>query len=532
MSILRYTKQSFMLSLAIHIILLIILSLFLYFSKTPRIESIEASIVVQLMEERKHVPKPPKETVKPVISLKNTFSPLAQEKEATSKPPRGFLAAQKPISQEEIGKAISPMGQDMEELQIGAGVSVKGKREMLSGGRRGEEILPMAGVERKSVSEVDKSGVSLTGGVGELAKGKGSVDLEMKKVERLAPVVQQRESKREGLSMVLGKVGAANADDTLANVTKDMMLDRTGFGVPELPKGEPGGIVIGRGKDIRGYLRFPRVDCSMVDRNLVERYYSLAIPYLMKWINANTNIKVDMNVEGGGIQLTDAKLFDSPVIFLFGYDHIGAWGTEVIGTGRIRMDGWGPNLGWSHARASSRLTDIERKRLREYLIEKGGILVVDTASRINMLSKEEYPWSRKMKRELVEILPEYPMKRIENDHELYHSYYTLGGPPPGLSASEHSFAFARQPYLEGISIDGQLAVIYCQEGYAWMMSGSYYEPQPSVFRFMTNIIIYALTHSGLSDKSRYVPQKEIKESAEEIPKKPSLIPPPTPNMRP
>ena len=95
--------------------------------------------------------------------------------------------------------------------------------------------------------------------------------------------------------------------------------------------------------------------------------------------------------------------------------------------------------------------------------------------------------------------------------------------------SPGSIAWTRELYLEGIFIDGRLAVIYCMEGYAWMMN---YKLRPSVFRLMTNIIVYALTHSGISDKSRYVPEKEIQEPTEEIPKKAPFIPQPTPNSRP
>jgi len=54
----------------------------------------------------------------------------------------------------------------------------------------------------------------------------------------------------------------------------------------------------------------------------------------------------------------------------------------------------------------------------------------------------------------------------------------------------------------------------------------------AAFRFLTNVVVYGLTHSDISDKSKYVPEKEIQESAEEIPKKPPLIPQPTPNSRP
>ena len=524
--------QSLMFSVLFHTALFIGLSFFLPYKFHSDRRKVDAHLEVSLIptSEQQPTQRLPKGEVKPATSVKASFPPI--KKVSPSKAPRGFLSAQKPVSQSEIGEVVSKINQGMKDLQMNTGVSVKGGERILRESGKGEEILSTVDVKRGL--EVGKGEVGLTNGVDELAKGRGGVKLEITKVEKFKPVSQQREtfSKQAGLSM-LNDIGVADADDTLANVAKDMILDRTGFGVPELPKGEPGGVVIGRGKDIRGYLRFPRLDCSMVDRNLVERYFSLAIPHLMKWVNANTKIKIDMNVEGGGIQLTDTRLFDSPVIFLFGYDHIAVWGTEDRYTGKIRVNGWGPSPGFPSARASSRLTDIERKRLREYLIEKGGILVVDTRPRINTVNKEAYPWSRKMKNELRKILPEYHMRRIPNDHELYNCYYALGGPPPGavtsLAYPGGWIIFAREPYLEGISINGRLAVIYCQEGYAGMMGK---EPRPSVFRLMTNIIVYALTHSKISDKSRYVPEKEIQKSAEEIPKKPPFIPQPTPNSRP
>jgi hypothetical protein len=419
------------------------------------------------------------------------------------------------------------MGQSIRELQIGAGVSVKGGEKILSGSGKGEERLPTVGVERGCVSEIGKVSVGLAGEAGRLAKGRSGVDLEMNKLERFNPVIPQRGKfgKQAGLSMI-GDIGVADADDTLANVTKDMILDQTGFGVPELPKGEPGGVVIGRGKDIRGYLRFPRVDCSMLDRNIVETYFGKAMLNLMKWVNANTNIKVDMNVEGGGIQLTDAILFKSPVIFLLGH-------TGEISTGSGLIHHWEYNSSYGQRiRVSSHLTDIERERLREYLVQKGGILVVDAWPRLNAIPEgaAEYPWSVRMKRELEGILPEYRFERIPNEHELYRSYYVLNGPPQWKLCANY---YKSSPYLEGIFINGRLAVIYSENGYSASMSefSKYWgeSPLPSIFRLMTNVVVYGLTHSSISDKSRYVPEKEI---SGEIPTKPPIIPPPTPNLRP
>ena len=568
MSISKYTRQSLMLSLAIHLIFLIVLSLLLHSYKRQRMQSIEASIAVQLMEERKPALRPPKETVKPVIPPKDALSPSAQFLEAPSKTSRGFLVTEKPLAQGEMGGAISPMGQGMfasltdafglrRELPIGAGVSVKGGREMLSGSGKGGEILPTVGVERESVSEVGKGDVGLTdlsavpaqaGGVNELAKGGGDVDLEITKVERFKPVIPQRGKfgKQAGLSM-LGDIGVADADDTLANVAKDMILNRTGFFVPELPKGEPGGVIIGRGKEIEGRLRFGRLSCSMVDERLIQGFAGV-LNYWIKWINANTNIKVDINVEGGAISLTDANLFKSPILFLFGYNEgmhsIAGWyATDPTLTGKNRWTSGG--------QAANHLSSTERQQLRKYLVEKGGVLFVDTLPQIissyygnQKTLGPPYPWSTRMKRELRTILPEYNFQKIPNEHQLYHSFYDLGGMPPGLPKTKSGtdvasaffgFLFSPSAYLQGISIDDKLAVIYSENAIALIANnhGNFdYLSTRAAFRFLTNVVVYGLTHSGISDKSRYVPQKEIQESAEEIPKKPPFIPQPTPNLRP
>jgi len=552
--------QSLMFSAIFHIALFIALSFFLPYNKfhSDRRE-VDTYLEVSLLppaEEQQPVPRPSKGATKSVVSVKKSFPPTIK-KASPSKAPRGFLSAKKLASRGEMGETISKMGQGMfasrsgsrsnnppaplwkgeyaepdafglrRELPIGEGVSVKDGGEMLSGSGKGGEILPTVGVEGESVSSVGKDGVGLTDGMSGMAKGRDGVDLEMKRVERFKPVIPQRKKfgKQAGLSM-LGDIGTADADDTLTNVANDMMLDRTGFGVPELPKGEPGGIVVGIGKDIRGYLRFPRVDCSMTDREITAIFFSKAITNLMKWINSQTNIKVDINVEGGGIQLTDSNLFKSPLVFLFGMDSL--WATSTS-----KWQDWSTftvPLKLPHPRISNRLTEIERKRLRKYLIDKRGLLIIDVPPKT--VRGEEYPWSRRMKRELKTILPEYRLEKIPNNHELYHSYYELGGPPPGPSFSKPGFA--KYPtYLEGIFISGRLSVIYSEMWYAYAMvesvMGDKYYPQSSTYRLIVNIIVYALTHDGISDNSRYVPEKGI---PGEIPKKPPFIPQATPSSRP
>ena len=86
--------------------------------------------------------------------------------------------------------------------------------------------------------------------------------------------------------------------------------------VLRLPKGDPGGRVIGRGKDIRGVFRFTRIRHSLSD------WWADAssLNALTNWLNERTKIKTDMNVDGGAVKLTDANLLKTPLVFMTGHD--------------------------------------------------------------------------------------------------------------------------------------------------------------------------------------------------------------------
>ena len=70
-------------------------------------------------------------------------------------------------------------------------------------------------------------------------------------------VSQTRTRGHAGLGSLVGAEGASNIEDTLANVTEQVTL---GGGVPELPSGSPGAIVVGRGRDIMGRLNLARFE--------------------------------------------------------------------------------------------------------------------------------------------------------------------------------------------------------------------------------------------------------------------------------
>ena len=129
-----------------------------------------------------------------------------------------------------------------------------------------------------------------------------------------------------GLSMV-DNVGAAR--DALGDVVENITL--SSYVVPPLPKGEPGGRVIGKGRDIRGVFRFARV------RHYLSDWWAdaSALNALTQWLNERTKIKTDMNVEGGAVKLNDANLFKTPLAFMTGHDSITRAFSETL-----RMEVW------------------------------------------------------------------------------------------------------------------------------------------------------------------------------------------------
>ena len=94
------------------------------------------------------------------------------------------------------------------------------------------------------------SGTGSIGGGGGSGVGRGAFGLG-------DGVSQTRTRGHAGIGSLVGAEGASNIDDTLSNVTEKVAL---GGGVPELPSGSPGAIVVGRGRDIMGRLNLARFE--------------------------------------------------------------------------------------------------------------------------------------------------------------------------------------------------------------------------------------------------------------------------------
>ena len=307
------------------------------------------------------------------------------------------------------------------------------------------------------------------------------------------------------LPLELAMVKEVGADrDALDAVVDGIMLGN--LEVPPLPRGEPGGHVVGRGRDIRGVFRFTRLRHDLSD------WWTDAssLNAWTKWLNEKTRIRTDMNVEGGALKLTDANVMKSPILIMTGHNPalMKSAGVRALDTGRIIRGIKG-----------GQFSQLEGISLRRYLVEKEGFLVFDDCG----TEAAAQSMTRLFLTNMRHIMPEYQVGRIPNNHEIYHNFYQMGGPPIGfdiyhpgrtigffLTGGRLGYNLSRN-FLEGIFIDDKLSVLIVRRDYMCAMESISLPSRavhysPGVYRFMTNIAIYALTHGKISDYSSYIPE--------------------------
>jgi hypothetical protein len=134
-------------------------------------------------------------------------------------------------------------------------------------------------------------------------------------------------------------------------------------------------------------------------------------------------------------------------------------------------------------------SDAERAALRRHL-QYGGFMLVDAAD-----GSDGTGFDAAVRRELARVLPASPLRPIARDHVLYKSFYLV---------DRQGGRVLVKPWLEGLVLDGRLAVVYAQNdlGGAWARSelGDWEypctpggEPQrETAFRLGVNVAMYAL----------------------------------------
>ena len=347
------------------------------------------------------------------------------------------------------------------------------------------------------VTGTGKNGGRMSHGIEDSGRGisGGTVQVRITDVFKLPP----------GLAMVK-EVGAVR--DALNGVVDGILLGN--LEVPPLPHGEPGGRVVGKGRDIRGVFRFTRLRHSLSD------WWADAssLNAFAKWLNEKTQIRTDMNVEGGALKLTDANVMKSPMLIMTGHDPSLAQVKAIKHLDPGRM-------------LRSQFSQSEAISLRRYLVEKEGFLIFDDCG----FHAAAQSMTRLFLTNMRHIMPEYHVGRIPNSHEIYHNFYQMGGPPTGADIYHHVrlktiASFGRgsrllrvtppRNFLEGIFIGDKLSVLIIRRDYMCAMEAVSLPSRPThyspgVYRFMTNVAIYALTHGKISDYSGYVPEDRLEQ---------------------
>ncbi len=255
----------------------------------------------------------------------------------------------------------------------------------------------------------------------------------------------------------------------------------------KVPQEKLAGILEGTGNEIRGHIRLIRLKHSLSD----WWQDPTAIPALIKWLEERTPIRADMDFAGGALRLTDPQIMDAPLIIMTGHDKDITVGRGLAKDGPLQTG----------------FTSAERAALRKYIVEKGGMLFFDDCGFHGL-------FAHIVADELKQIFPEYPLEILPHDHELYSIHYNLPKPPTGgdvFWGNENNAQPTQFRFQKGITIDDRLAVVYNRKDYLCAMETAEIESRTmlrlrrstDVYRFMSNLLIYALKYGGNTDRTGY-----------------------------
>lgn len=369
-----------------------------------------------------------------------------------------------------------------------------------------------AGGSDKAVRGAASFGRSSGFGSGQEGRGRGSA---------------QGGRSKLGMSGLIALDRSEGSGEVLSDVASNVSL---GGEIPPLPKGEPGGIIIGKGKDIKGRLHLVRIDdptdpafdvCGSGARAIS---FCAGVPYLIKHLNETTGIKASIE---GAIRLTDSALFKAPIIFM---EPIIVLADKHTSRAVQSLASLQPL--WMTQGLRNKYSQSELANLRQYLVERGGFMYV-------LAHGNSEQTLRGIRNLLAEVLPEHNLQRIPNDHEIYSSYYELGGPlrfpVRNLSPFSVSVPLIAGQFSEllGVFVNDRLAVVVDTEASMHIldiaMRKSFYgrlapnndtmvELAPNAARELTNVIIYAMTHGKISNYGDYVPETSSDPEQLKVPK--------------
>ena len=228
-------------------------------------------------------------------------------------------------------------------------------------------------------------------------------------------------------------------------------------------------------KNISGYfhmdlLRYETNNTRDWDGNPGWNSEPAAIPNIAEAVEKYTDIKMDL---AEFIRMDSEELLNSPMVLLTGEAHF-------------------------------IFTNAEADNLGRYL-RRGGFLFVDDSSDQVMHGS---PFDRNARALIARALGEDAIfEKLPSHHRLYHCYFDFDSPPVGFDYRGGG-GFARSihepyDYLEGIFLDGRLAVLYSNKAYCKFWDHAFVAEQAHALgdptrqlQFGVNIVVFALTQPG------------------------------------
>lgn len=182
-----------------------------------------------------------------------------------------------------------------------------------------------------------------------------------------------------------------------------------------------------------------------------------AVHNLLKFARDNSTLEVKFKRENA--QLKDPKTATYPLLYMTGHREF-AWSADEVG------------------------------RLQRYL-KAGGMLLADACC-------GRMAFDTAFRQQIAKVLPEHKLEKLPADHPIYHAHYDIQRVDYTPRVRE-DFGPSDTPELEGITLDGRLAVVYSRFdlGNGWEQfphAYSYGYKDESALQIGTNVIVYAITH--------------------------------------
>jgi hypothetical protein len=182
-----------------------------------------------------------------------------------------------------------------------------------------------------------------------------------------------------------------------------------------------------------------------------------AVHNLLKHARDNSTLEVKFKRQN--VQVKDPKAATYPLLYMTGHREF-HWNEEEV------------------------------SRLQRYL-KAGGVLFADACC-------GRMAFDMAFRTQLRKVLPEHRLQRLAPDHPLYHCHYDISSVEYTPRVRE-DFGPFDTPELEGVALDGRLAVIYSKFdlGNGWEQfphAYSYGLKEESALQIGTNAIVYAITH--------------------------------------